>query len=673
MSTIISARVEDQALLLLSVPKIASGGANECRVEVLFDDTWKSYGKTAIFYKNKNKVYHVVMTDDTCIIPHEVLAEAGRVYFGILGVSGSTTRTTEVVALAVSQGAITGVQALEPLPDVYAQVLSAYGMLSARVNNLTTLSEGSTTGDAELIDARVSDVGHAHDNVGGLLRTNMSLLRMHNASESMKEIDLYSQFAHVYINGKENGQKDTISNRSPVKLPRYVTVKTMPGYQLSAQKYSDATGSTAIGYTEWTGDEVLLGDDYYYRICIRRTDGAKITLDEGYALTMKDPFYYGEKYGNILDTLLPMMRHGEFSLQEEGAYYENGKTGMFTKGGFTLSEPAVIHCTGEAAIAFQTYTNNIVSATTYASDTGWCKELTIPADTFGVLYFRAAPTRPVVEMNDLKLLQYGHSINVAADGGNINRASINPMRKSAAHRGYSWYGRYAPENTLPAFRLAKKHGFDAVECDVRITSDGVPVICHDLMVDRVSNGTGYVHQKTLEELRGLDFSVACVHPEYKGTKMPTLEETLICCKNLGIDLLLEIEPECIHHEETIVNLVKTYGMENAVSYVSFSLDVLRAITRLDPSAPVGLNADNPNETVIAKIKSLRTGYNDAFLHGGNMTNEIVETCKRNRIPVELWVLDVVESMYKLNPYIRGVTSEYTNFREVMLGKEMEGV
>lgn len=178
MSTIISARVEDQALLLLSVPKIASGGANECRVEVLFDDTWMGYQKLAVFYRNKNKAYHVIMKDDTCIIPHEVLAEAGRVYVGILGISGSITRTTEVVALAVSQGAITGVQA--PSPDVYKQVLIECDRLArkleaetARLDNLLgSVTEGSTTLDAEIIDARMDDDGHAYPNLGAAMRAH---------------------------------------------------------------------------------------------------------------------------------------------------------------------------------------------------------------------------------------------------------------------------------------------------------------------------------------------------------------------------------------------------------------------------------------------------------------------------------------------------------------------
>ena len=75
-----------------------------------------------------------------------------------------------------------------------------------------------------------------------------------------------------------------------------------------------------------------------------------------------------------------------------------------------------------------------------------------------------------------------------------------------AHRGASGY---APENTIPAFKLAVEQKADGVELDVHLSSDGKLMVIHDETVDRTSNGTGRVVDMTCQELKKLDFSNAC--------------------------------------------------------------------------------------------------------------------------------------------------------------------
>lgn len=181
MYTKITAQVYDQTLRVTNIPKLASGGENEVRVEVTFDSLWAGFGKTAVFYRKENQVYHVVMKSDTCVIPREVMAEPGVVHFGILGASGSTVRTTETVALTVAQGAITaGVS--QPLPDVYKQLLAAEGrnehdiaVERARLNNI--LANGGTSDDAELLDVRVDAEGTTHTTAGESVRTQYSSVK----------------------------------------------------------------------------------------------------------------------------------------------------------------------------------------------------------------------------------------------------------------------------------------------------------------------------------------------------------------------------------------------------------------------------------------------------------------------------------------------------------------
>ena len=71
------------------------------------------------------------------------------------------------------------------------------------------------------------------------------------------------------------------------------------------------------------------------------------------------------------------------------------------------------------------------------------------------------------------------------------RPGLRPL--VVAHRGAS---ALAPENTLAAVRLALAHGAPAVECDVHLSADGVPVVIHDDRVDRTTSGKGLVSALT---------------------------------------------------------------------------------------------------------------------------------------------------------------------------------
>jgi glycerophosphoryl diester phosphodiesterase len=91
-----------------------------------------------------------------------------------------------------------------------------------------------------------------------------------------------------------------------------------------------------------------------------------------------------------------------------------------------------------------------------------------------------------------------------------------------AHRGDN---RHAPENTIPAFVSAVEKGVQQVEFDVDSTKDGELVILHDSTLDRTTDGTGSVRDKTLAEIKKLDAGNT-FSPSFAGTRIPTLREAL---------------------------------------------------------------------------------------------------------------------------------------------------
>lgn len=149
--TLIRVDCVDQRLYYAAAPAVASGGKNENVIEFNFCHLWDGFAKTAIFYRSEDTVYHVAIPDDRCIIPHEVLAEEGVMYFGVFGVKDDITRTSEVMRYRVRKGAITeGVEPSDPTPDIYTQILSQYADLNTRVTRLE--AGGGSGGSGGLVE-----------------------------------------------------------------------------------------------------------------------------------------------------------------------------------------------------------------------------------------------------------------------------------------------------------------------------------------------------------------------------------------------------------------------------------------------------------------------------------------------------------------------------------------
>jgi len=269
MYTTIKAYCVDQALQVASIPKLASGGENSTCIDVTFDEKWSGYGKTAIFYRSRDKVYQVVMQGDTCVIPREVLAEAGRLYFGIIGVSGAVTRTSEVVALVVEQGAITGLAQYTPLPDVYKQVLSAYGDVSqkvaverARIDNLVA---GGTAGDAEVVDLRVSAEGATYPSAGDAVRSQFDMLTarttgmlMHSKETvALASMPIYSTAGFMTESGtitSHSGHQCVAFNMAGVKSVSFESKTTFNACAFVVKQGDEIfhTGKVVYGETSYT-------------------------------------------------------------------------------------------------------------------------------------------------------------------------------------------------------------------------------------------------------------------------------------------------------------------------------------------------------------------------------------------------------------------------------------
>lgn len=154
-----------------------------------------------------------------------------------------------------------------------------------------------------------------------------------------------------------------------------------------------------------------------------------------------------------------------------------------------------------------------------------------------------------------------------------------------AHRGAS---AYAPENTLEAFRLAAEMGADGVELDVQLSRDGELVVAHDETIDRVSNGTGYIKDYTLAQLKELSFNR--LFPAFKEARIPTLLEVYELLKPAGLTVNVELKTGIILYpeiEEKVLALTASMGMEDrqVVEARAYRIGRERVIRRIIGDGP----------------------------------------------------------------------------------------
>lgn len=272
----------------------------------------------------------------------------------------------------------------------------------------------------------------------------------------------------------------------------------------------------------------------------------------------------------------------------------------------------------------------------------------------GILSDYLLPSATEAKEGDTVVLRDGKWV-AATDESVYANANV----KAINHRGYN---SVAPENTLSAYRLSKKKGFEYVECDVKFTADNVPVLLHDATVDRTSNGTGNIADMTFADARALDFG-GWKSAEYAGEKIPSFEEFIILCKRIGLHPYIHFEYPSLENTEKMVSIVKRCGMHKKVTWISFASASLSRIKNVDEYARLGLVRNVPNETegenTISLVSSLKGENNEVFIDiaWSGVSDDFATQCAENDIPLEVWTLDHKQTLVELDTYVSGITSD----------------
>ncbi|MET8829171.1 glycerophosphodiester phosphodiesterase [Streptomyces sp. NPDC004610] len=200
---------------------------------------------------------------------------------------------------------------------------------------------------------------------------------------------------------------------------------------------------------------------------------------------------------------------------------------------------------------------------------------------------------------------------------------------AVAHRGDPYRVR---ENTLDSLRSALRRGADAVEIDVRLTRDGVPVLLHDETLNRLWEHDRPLSAVTADEVR-----------ELTAGGVPTLAEALTATGDARLMLDLPGLPD-VRAARRIVEVVRAHGAADRVYYTADAQAML-AVRAADPAAEIALTRSTlapPRAGLLAAIRPRWLNYRFTLL-----SHDLVSHVHRSGLLVSTWTPDTRRSMRRL--------------------------
>lgn len=196
----------------------------------------------------------------------------------------------------------------------------------------------------------------------------------------------------------------------------------------------------------------------------------------------------------------------------------------------------------------------------------------------------------------------------------------------------------APANTLAGVRACLDAAAEAMEIDVQLCADTVPVLMHDDTVDRTTNLSGPVREKTLAELQAADAG--------EGEPVPTLDQVLalvdgrlsVLCELKATPGAPEQDQQCV---DEVVAVIRRHSAESWTAIHSFNPDMVERARHTEPrisaaiiSPPV---ADEAADRLLGAL--LKRNGQAVSVHHGAVDRVLVEKAKRRQVTVWCWTAD----------------------------------
>ncbi|WP_329298270.1 glycerophosphodiester phosphodiesterase family protein [Streptomyces sp. NBC_00659] len=205
-----------------------------------------------------------------------------------------------------------------------------------------------------------------------------------------------------------------------------------------------------------------------------------------------------------------------------------------------------------------------------------------------------------------------------------------------------------PENTLRSFIAAQNAGLDLIELDLHLSKDGALVVMHDADVDRTTDGSGPIADKTLAELRALDAG--------HGERVPVFEEVLEAVRTP-----LQAEIKDVAAARALAEVIHRKDLVGRVEVSSFHDEAIAETARLVPGVRTALIASRYGTDVVDR--AVEAGAATVCLNIRRLSLEVVEHARKADLKIIGWVVNTQDQLRLVRALeLDGATTDYPEIK-----------
>lgn len=219
-----------------------------------------------------------------------------------------------------------------------------------------------------------------------------------------------------------------------------------------------------------------------------------------------------------------------------------------------------------------------------------------------------------------------------------------------AHRGLHDGNHRVAENSMAAFRAALSHGF-AIECDVHIAADGIPVVFHDHDLQRMTGRDGTVGAATANALSQARLAGTQDH-------VPTLQELLTLVAG-RVPLVVELKGSDAATDSGYAAALRPVLQDYSGPLALMSFDDWLVDQALTLGPPVGLTAEGTRPELLARHRSVfERGCSFVSYNVHHMPNSFVDWVRQDRhLPVISWTVRTPDDVERSRRHADQMTFE----------------